>query len=124
MTDQEFSCVNAACRSLGEHHQLCLFRPAPAEVAQREAVEVVGYRWKYHIPKEIQGSSWSFAYASHWSTGPKDAEPLMTVAQHNRIVAAMAAQPDAKLVELLRDARKYIAPGAVQLRIDAKLASL
>jgi hypothetical protein len=38
MTDQEFSCVNAACRSLGEHHPLCQYKPAPTEVAQGEAV--------------------------------------------------------------------------------------
>jgi hypothetical protein len=42
----------------------------------------------------------------------------------NRLEQRRTPSPDAELVELLRDARKYIAPGAVQLRIDAKLASL
>ena len=55
---------------------------------QGEAVEVVAWRWKYQIPKEIAGSEWDWSFASHWSTGPKDAEPLMTVAQHQRIMAA------------------------------------
>lgn len=56
----------------------------------------------------------------------KRGDHLMTVAQHNRIVAALTAppSPDAEFVGLLRDARKYLVPGAVLARIDAKLASL
>ena len=41
---------------------------------------VAGYRWKTPIPAELQGSEWAYSYASHWSTGPEDAERLFTQA--------------------------------------------
>ena len=59
-----------------------------------EQVEVVGYWWKTEMPVEI-GGGYGHSYASHWSTGPSDAEPLMTVKQHERILAAATAQPAA-----------------------------
>jgi hypothetical protein len=105
---------------------------------QGEAVEVAGYRWKTPIPKELQGSEWAWSYGSHWSTGPKDAERLMTVAQHNRLMSAAkpdadhlresAKMVDAELVELLREVISEVGPLELGTylfsRIDAKLAEL
>jgi hypothetical protein len=82
----------------------------PAEPVQGEAVEVVGYLYKSHsgVYSQMPGREW---------------EPLMTVAQHTRIIAA--AKPDAELVELLRDAKAALDPfddKLLEARIDAKLA--
>jgi hypothetical protein len=87
---------------------------APAEVAQGEAVKVAGYQY---TSSGGLGGKWNY-------------DPLMTVAQHNRIVAAMAPpSPDAELVELLTQVMGYAVklepiPSFVIDRIDAKLASL
>ena len=117
-------------------------KSAPAEPVSREAVDV------FNFDHELYGQ-----ISNGW---PEDAielidsippEPLMTVAQHNRIVAALTAppSPDAELVALMRDASLLIdllrsektirgdgnPPGltiakceGVLDRIDAKLASL
>jgi hypothetical protein len=136
-------------------HQLeCMNFDAPAEVAQGEAVEVVGYQWldtahyRKHLPNFAQNQP-----------NQDEFRPLMTVAQHNRIVSAQrikmcialkerndaraaltAPQPDAELVELAEQANancltlvNYLAKYRPQLAdmfreyctsIDARLASL
>jgi hypothetical protein len=97
-------------------------KSAPAEVAQGEAVKVVGYQWldTAHFRKNLP----NFA-----QNQPKQDEfrPLMTVAQHNRIVAALTApQPDAELMELLQRLRSMYRRGDLDVWtcVDAKLASL
>jgi hypothetical protein len=96
-------------------------KSTPAEVAQGEAVEVVAHmqRPEYYSP-----------YVSiNRDTSCEVVDQLMTVAQHNRIVAAMApSSPDAELVALLRECRRapnnLIWPESIlRDRIDAKLAS-
>ncbi len=89
----------------------CAAPSLPAAGSAVEGVEVVAWRWKYLIPKEIAGSEWDWSFASHWSTGPKDAEPLMTVAQHERIVAALSAQQSATVADYedcLADQRRLV----------------
>jgi hypothetical protein len=43
-------------------------------------LEVAGYRYKVHIPVELQGSEFTYGYAGHWSTPVKyeTAERLFT----------------------------------------------
>lgn len=55
-----------------------------------EEVEVVGYRWKssIHTAPDLT----PYAPASTFAPGYDYVEPLMTVAQHNRIVAALRVQ--------------------------------
>jgi hypothetical protein len=80
-------------------------RTATAEVAQGEAVEVVAHMYQHDETGRIgfvdqQQVDWGFE-----KNNPRLqlCGELMTVAQHNRIVAAMATpSPDAELVELLR----------------------
>jgi hypothetical protein len=104
---------------------------APAEVAQGDDVFVVGYYCRDE--KGLATLNW----LPH-----ENALPLMTVAQHNRTVAALTAppSPDAELVELLAKLRQMVcatpqddidrcdvwisAKHPVIERIDAKLASL
>jgi hypothetical protein len=119
-----------------------LAQAAPTEVAQGEAVEVVGYQWldtahyRKHLPNFAQNQP-----------NQDEFRPLMTVAQHNRIVSAQrikmcialkerndaraaltAPQPDAELVELLSMiSSRGLSPVLTEdelARIDAKLASL
>jgi hypothetical protein len=109
MTDQEFSCVNAACRSLGEHHPLCQYKPAPAKVAQGEAIH-----------------QWEFADA--WmDTDESGAASARCEGYKTRIVYTAPPSPDAELVTLLVDAKSALDPfddKLLEARIDAKLASL
>lgn len=104
-------------------------KSAPAEPVSREAVEVVAHA----VDHPEVGYKVYKDYAL-WMTGGEWAHnPLMTVAQNNRIVAALTAppSPDAEMVELLRAVRaEYKAAihwedlRLVMKRIDAKLASL
>ena len=119
-------------------------KSAPAEPISREAVEVMAHA-VYH--PEV-GYKVYKDYAL-WMTGGEWAHnPLMTVAQHNRIVAALTAppSPDTELVAmpdlrellemlLIDDARRIKHSGswrqdlhgratAMLARIDAKLANL
>jgi len=61
--------------------------------AEADGVEVAGYRWKTAIP-EAMGGGYGWSYASHWSTGPKDAEKLMTIADHLAALSAVTAEAD------------------------------
>ena len=76
-----------------------------------EEVEVAGYRWKVKIPTELQGSDWRWCYASHWSTGPEDAEELMPVPQHQRL-----------LEEAKQDCRNYLRAEVEQLKGELEAA--
>lgn len=69
-----------------------------AQPAEAEGVEVAGYRWKTAIP-EANGGGYGWSYASHWSTGPKDAEELMTIADHLAALSAVTAERDRLLQE-------------------------
>lgn len=55
-------------------------------------LEVVGYRWTFPIPFEVGGGT-GFSYASHWSTGPKDAQLLCL---HSEALAGFAVR-DARI---------------------------
>jgi len=130
-------------------------KSAPAEPVSREAVEVVGYLTtasKCGHSHEHGAFNYlavdAIAQEDHWRERgcTVTTDELMTVAQCNRIVAALAPpSPDAELVALLRDASMLIdllrsektirgdgnPPGltiakceGVLDRIDAKLASL
>jgi hypothetical protein len=110
------------------------------EPVSREAVQVVGVR----ISTDGFGSYIADSAMGIGGPAPGEVrESLMTVAQHQRILAASAhpadqvAEPDAELVELLIDARKgldnvgrqdlyinYEGVSKIKGRIDAKLASL
>lgn len=112
--------------------------PAAASVGGGEAVAVVAYI-------DGGGAIYTAKLLEIMSVEPDGCEPLMTVAQHQRILAAathpadQVAEPDADLVALLRDERNYrLVKASCQLgitarclcvlcrdfRIDAKLASL
>lgn len=98
------------------------------EPVQGEAVEIVGYQW-------LDTPNYRKKLPAFAQNQPKQDEfrPLMTVAQHNRIMAA--AKPDAELVrqciaqELATWEGDFQGPvqtamRCLQVRIDAKLASL
>lgn len=92
------------------------------EPVQGEALRVVGVR----ISTDGFGSYIADSAMGIGAAQPGEVrEPLMTVAQHNRIMAA--AKPDAELVELLRMVRNEwhcVPRDYSQLeRIDAKLAA-
>ena len=104
---------------------------APAEPVSREAVEVVGVR----ISTDGFGSYIADSAMGIGGPAPGEVrESLMTVNQHNRIVAALTAppSPDAELVSLLRDTRTSVVGssstsvwfGDLLARIDAKLAAI
>lgn len=95
-----------------------------------EAVEVVAYHGKDPDGGEgFVGARWPNAFGEDCIV-----EPLMTVAQHQRILAAathpadQVAEPDADLVALLQDASQWFADRDIDINlardIDAKLASL
>jgi hypothetical protein len=66
--NQEFNCVNAACRSLVEHHPLCQAQSAPAEVAQGEAVAcLVRARHVSTYAREAHDGKDHFTEWSEWS---------------------------------------------------------
>jgi hypothetical protein len=95
----ELAEYSPTAHALGEYHLRPLIhkaKSAPAEVAQGEAVEVVC------ITQGGCNVTW---------TATKELTPagtaLMSVNQHDRIVAAMATQPDAELVELRKNAARY-----------------
>ena len=90
------------------------------EPVQGEEVRVVGVR----ISTDGFGSYIADSAMGIGAAKPGEMrEPLMTVAQHNRIMAA--AKPDAELVELLREVRKRCPlPDWARTRIDAKLEEL
>ena len=116
---------------------------APAEPVSRETVQVVGVR----ISTDGFGSYIADSAMGIGGPAPGEVrESLMTVNQHNRMMAAPPS-PDAELVELLRDARadlaayidgaypqymleyphnqrKHAADTEIVRRIDAKLAIL
>jgi hypothetical protein len=104
-------------------------QPAPAEVAQGEVVEVVGWAdesiaaFITHDCKqygESMGGAAGSAVTSHKTA-------LMTVAQHTRIVADMATQPDAELVALMVDVLDRLRKAQIfdlSTRVAAKLASI
>lgn len=73
-----------------------------AQPAEAEGVEVAGYRWKTAIP-EANGGGYGWSYASHWSTGPKDAEKLMTITDHLAALSAVTAERD----RLRKDAERW-----------------
>jgi hypothetical protein len=151
--NQEFNCVNAACRSLGEHHPLCQAKSAPAEVAQGVLLEVVGVvaardtgacdiyipyvQFKTIVPPGVNLCRLSDAQA--------EVNELIELLRHAR--KHLAPSPDAELVKLLREIRcdlmayidaayppcllsyphnqrKHAADMEIVQRIDAKLASL
>lgn len=94
-------------------------KSAPAEPVSREAVEVVGYM-------SCDGLDNGLIRRTSYKTYTV---PVMTVAQHNRIMAALSPpSPDAELVELLQDASQWFADRDIDINlardIDAKLASL
>lgn len=66
----------------------------PAAGSAVEEVEVVGYRWKssIHTAPDLT----PYAPASTFAPGYDYVDPLMTVAQHQRIVAALSAQQSAQ----------------------------
>lgn len=66
--------------------------PSPAGV---DGLDVAAWRWKTPIPEEL-GGSFLWSHASHWSTGPKDAEKLCLL---DEALAGYAAR-DARIVEL------------------------
>lgn len=122
-----------------QHGEMCRIL-SPAYRAQLpsqggEAVEVVAYRY---TSSQRLGGKWHYQESfPKWDDrkvrelGQMD--ELMTVAQHQRIMAAthpadQVAEPDAELVELLRDAADYLRglslPAPLVTRIDAKLSSL
>lgn len=101
-----------------------------AEPVQGEAVEVVGYVAQQDMDWQGDCTLRKTAMADYTI-------PVMTVAQHNRSMAA--AKPDAEMVALLRDERNYgplgvsCQVGMVERcvckmcrirRIDAKLAEV
>jgi hypothetical protein len=100
----------------------CIAEAHSAEPVQGEAVEVVG--WLHRQGNYTEASSRPLA-EDEVSRGWEESE-LMTVAQHNRIMAA--AKPDAELVALLRLCRNEFAGVSMTHnlvdRIDAKLAEL
>ena len=53
--------------------------------------KVSGYRWKTNIPEDL-GGGFGYSYASHWSTGPKDAEKLIRLSDHEASRAADKAR--------------------------------
>lgn len=65
----------------------------PAAGSAVEEVEVVGYRWKssIHTAPDLT----PYAPASTFAPGYDYVDPLMTVAQHERIVATLSAQQSA-----------------------------
>jgi hypothetical protein len=104
-----------------------------AEPAQVEAVEVVAWRIKGDSSSpSIMTNGAALFNERNYPGSLAGREPLMTVAQHNRIMAA--AKPDAELVELLRCASAYVLEHACTVggeashdlsdRIDAKLAEV
>lgn len=97
-------------------------KAAPADPGQGEAVEVVGTRYS-RITENGRNVSLVRLSRSRRYVG-WHAEDLMTVAQHNRIMAA--AKPDAELVELLIEVMDWAVklepiPHSLIDRIDAKL---
>lgn len=94
------------------------------EPVQGEAVEVVGYGCEGQI-EVLKHVPLTGGMKVSGREREKYNVPLMTVAQHNRIMAA--AKPDAELVALLRDAKAALDPfddKLLEARIDAKLATL
>jgi hypothetical protein len=53
-------------------------------------MRVAGWRWKTEIPLEVRGSAWAYSYASHYSTGPEDAERLFTESDVRALLASQA----------------------------------
>lgn len=87
--------------SYAEHNEECpecngtgLAPSLPAAGSAVEEVEVVGYRWKssIHTAPDLT----PYAPASTFAPGYDYVDPLMTVAQHQRIVAALSAQQSAQ----------------------------
>ena len=89
-------------------------KSAPAEPVSRESVEVVGWADESataFIDQDCKQYGESIGGAAGSAVSAYTAA-LMTVAQHNRIVAALTPpSPDAELVELLREARELIEHG-------------
>lgn len=54
-------------------------------------IRVTSYRWKEAIPLALQGSTWDWAYASHWSTPGAHGNPeaLVPVDEAERLVSAL-----------------------------------
>jgi hypothetical protein len=80
-----------------------MFEQARAEPVQGEGVEVVAWRTNRDedstFPRLHRGESEAQSWVIYCNNGPRiTKEPLMTVAQHNRIMAA--AKPDADLIAL------------------------
>ncbi|MGR1218551.1 hypothetical protein ACUYGA_16920 [Metapseudomonas otitidis] len=96
----EVSCGHAACKDLGEPHPFCEFVKqvnsratlSPAHIEDGEEVEVVGtliigeQGWDNAI--ELNPGPVMALADAH----PKSAMPLMTVAQHQRMTAALVAR--------------------------------
>ena len=83
-----------------------------AEPVQGEAVEVVAYGDTDQLAALNKESSASCAV---WNRPGRNRTALMTVAQHDRIMAP--AKPDAELVELLRDVQACRKLTSVPLKI-------
>jgi len=92
---------------------------AKAAPVQGEAVDVVAYI-------DSGGALYTAKLLEIMSVDSAGCEPLMTVAQYNRIMAA--TKPDAELIELLCAVMAEVGPfelgTALCSRIDAKLAAL
>ena len=120
-------------------------KSAPAEPVSREAVDIVGVvvlGGMFHggsgpelgdIDIELNPDVLERIQQEVVTSSDDVMLPLMTVNQHNRMMAATPS-PDAELVELLRDASfaigsmltngEWYSPEELKHRIDAKLASL
>lgn len=104
---------------------------AALKAGQGEAVEVVAWRSERYICGESHYSPPRLTFEQPYSTD-RNCEPLMTVAQHERIVAAISAPPtpaDARLVpvELLERVcvdRCYPAGHTMSIRAIDELRAL